>query len=343
MARCKHCKGKSKCDNCSKADKLNKQLLKVLTYVAKKKAKKRVKKMKGKTLAEYSKDKMLMDLHTKSLMGSGGGVAPGMRTGNLDSEMIKKDIHELKQKQSDHSSFIDRAKTGMEQHIMLLENKKQEAIAPRHDFNVPRLQHEPLSISDIMSIQDLPEMIAKDSELRALREENARLEAELLSAELTDDDAQIAIIAEQQVANKARVSKVSKEKQQMYEGTRQRKKQALRDADEMQRIKQREEERQRIAEEQQQQKDEKQRQKAQADAEKAEARNERSRKAEEKKKREEAVKVNEEAPSLEENKARLEAEGEAEFMKAVEEHEQTHGKEMLPKKKGRGKGVKFSE
>ena len=273
MARCKHCKGKGKqkCDNCSKTDKLNKELLKVLKFVAKKRAKKRAKKQ-GKTLAEYSKDKMLMDLHTKSLMGSGGGPV-GLRVGNLDSEMIKKDINDIKEKQGQHTSFINRAMSGMDQYNRQMQIEHKQLEAPRDSYEM----------GDILMIEELPEMLAANAELEELREKNAQLEAEKLKAELSEDMDGLEKIEEQQAANQARARRVTKEKQHIYYATRRAKQQAERDQERMFEIQQRQLERDRIAEEKAREVAEKKRLKEAAEAEKARARDERKRVIDEKK------------------------------------------------------------
>jgi hypothetical protein len=82
---------------------LNKEMKKVLEFISKKLAKKQKKKAKkvkrakkGASLAEYAKNKMLLDMQSK--MATGGGAPITKLTANLDTESMKRDTQELKEK-----------------------------------------------------------------------------------------------------------------------------------------------------------------------------------------------------------------------------------------------------
>lgn len=95
MKPCKVCgKKDGKCKTCSES---NKALVEVIKLLSKKK-KKGKKKGKGASLKEYVKNKMLLDLQAK-LTGSGGGSDYRVKTANLDTETIKKELLELKEAQ----------------------------------------------------------------------------------------------------------------------------------------------------------------------------------------------------------------------------------------------------
>lgn len=95
MKPCKVCgKKDGKCKTCSES---NKALVEVIKLLSKKK-KKNKKKGKGASLKEYVKNKMLLDLQSK-LTGSGGGSDYRVKTANLDTESIKKELLELKEAQ----------------------------------------------------------------------------------------------------------------------------------------------------------------------------------------------------------------------------------------------------
>ena len=102
---------------------------------AKKKAKTRSKPRKTKTsLAEYAKNKMMLDMLTKSqLGGAGGGIQP-LKV-NYDTETVKKELSDLKEKMRDEktkvSDEVKRLETGLEQYQRQLALEYEDRGNPR--------------------------------------------------------------------------------------------------------------------------------------------------------------------------------------------------------------------
>ena len=166
---------------------LNAELKKVLTFVAgkmvkklkKKKAKKAKKPNPKKSLAQYAKDKLLYDLQAKLGMGGIGGGSLGLPLRpvvNLDTELVKKDIQELKESQKQNKTNISRIASGTDNY------RKQLALEHKQQAN-PR---EAMDIGEPMPIEDLPAM--KEAVNRAELADNKVKEVEndrdLLKAEI---------------------------------------------------------------------------------------------------------------------------------------------------------------
>lgn len=143
----------------------------------KKKAKKQGKPKK--TLAEYAKEKMLMDMLTKQSGGGGGGGAP-LRVANYDTEVVKKELADLKEKAKDEKSKVNeevkRLESGMEQYKrqLMLEYKEQEnprALANKSGFIGG--DGEMISMDKISDVYD-----AVQSQIMGLTKKISELEAQ---------------------------------------------------------------------------------------------------------------------------------------------------------------------
>ena len=165
---------------------LEKELKKVLKFIAKKlskkdkkdkkkKGKKRVRKTKA-SLTDYARNKLMMDLQAK---GSGGGYAPS--TANLDREAVKSDIMELKEKTKEQA----RAVSGLEQY------KNQLMIEQKENRNPRQYMGEWLDI-------DEPEIRARQNQVKLLEAEQDKLDTQLEIAVDNDNDDQVAEIQKQQ-------------------------------------------------------------------------------------------------------------------------------------------------
>lgn len=179
---------------------LKKELKKVLDFISKKLAKKQKKKAKKAkkakrakvSLAEYAKNKMLLDMQSK--MASGGSGAPLTKlTANLDTESMKRDMQELKEKNKDQqkeyvkvANDLSRAVSGIEQYKQQLQLEHEQHRNPREEWGT------------MMLIEQLPEVVELKNAVLLLQ--NAQNEAMVEKQIAVDegDEAKIEELAEKE-------------------------------------------------------------------------------------------------------------------------------------------------
>jgi hypothetical protein len=190
---------------------LNKEMKKVLEFISKKLAKKQKKKVKkakkakqakGVSLAEYAKNKMLLDMQSK--MATGGGAPITKLTANLDTESMKRDMQELKEKNKDQqkeqmkvANDLSRAVSGIEQYKEQLRLEHEQRANPREVWG-------PLLMED-----DLPIVVELKNKLLLLENEQDRANIEKQIAIDDDDKPRIEHFIKQEVDI---VSAITKEK-----------------------------------------------------------------------------------------------------------------------------------
>jgi hypothetical protein len=179
-----------------------------LEFITKKLAKKQKKKLKkakqakGASLAEHAKNIMLLDMQSK--MASSGGAPIARITANLDTESMKRDMQELKEKNKDQQKEQMKVANDLSWAVSGIEQYKEQLRLEHEQRANPREAWGPLLMED-----DLPIVVELKNKLLLLENEQDRANIEKQIAIDDDDKPRIEHFIKQEVDI---VSAITKEK-----------------------------------------------------------------------------------------------------------------------------------